>query len=343
MEGKNYDDLVRIRKTLKMDGKSRKDFANLATKMVSSGKITTEQWKYLIASLNRKFEGSGILDTIKSIWNRIPGVRNQAPPQVRKFLEQHNGWMVRTIDVCRVPIFGIIQKLINVLRKLTLQKQNALYDKLFHLYMVVSIQSPDGKSMRNVRIERNQTFEISPVKISDLDPSDGECKKVSAPSNTDIVAFIGKAVKGPDFWRYHPISNNCQEMLIQVLRANNVLTPALETFIKQDVSDLLPKIFGDLGQAITDKAHGFDRIVSGNGKKGMCCDKLICDCKVGGHPPEEKKEKFDKKLDGEAVERKENISDVSNPAQTPLENFKEACECPEPQGPKPPYLDLDFD
>jgi hypothetical protein len=116
------------------------------------------------------------LETAEKLIALIPAVRTQAPPSVRKFIEAHKDDTIVSATVCRKPIFSIIQKTINILRKITFQKANPTFDKLFHLYMYLQLKSPDGK-ISNIKIERNQTMELTQG-TPDSSPKGSECKPV---------------------------------------------------------------------------------------------------------------------------------------------------------------------
>lgn len=189
-------------------------------------------------------------------------VRTQAPPKVRKFLEKYGDNKIQWIQICRKPVYAFIQKAINFVRKFTGANKNADYDKLFHLYALIKL-SPSGEE---VKIERNQVFNITNIAQVDRKPKDGECRSVRVPMGT-LAEIMKRASSGPgNWWRYHPINNNCQDAIIDLLKAGGVLTPPLKTFIKQDVSQLLPKFVGDVAAKVTDAAHTADIALEGNGR-----------------------------------------------------------------------------
>jgi len=188
--------------------------------------------------------------------------------------------MIQDITICRIPIFSLIQKGINIIRKLSSKEKNEEFDRLYHLYMLIKLKCPDGGS-QYIRMERNQTFEINPATDSDLKANlkGGECISSPHPQNTTLNDFIGRVIvkQGKDFWRYDAVTNNCQDMVISVLKESGVLTDSVKKFVKQNTNDLLPGTIGRIAKAITDKAHGFDVLLKGKGR-----GKIGCGCCRGG-------------------------------------------------------------
>jgi hypothetical protein len=215
-------------------------------------------------------KGEGILEvakTVKAIVDLIPPPRDVAPPSVRKFLEDHKGESITSITVVRTPIISAIQKALNVIRKVTFQKANPKYDKMFHLYILMSLKSPEGK-VTNIRMDRNEVFSLV---ISSERPK-GESVTVASPKKK-FGEVINDAVKSNklNFFHYDAILNNCQDAVISILRAGGVLTPAISTFVKQDVKALVPSFIGKAAKWVTDKAHGFDRLLKGEGENKVAC------------------------------------------------------------------------
>jgi hypothetical protein len=211
------------------------------------------------------------LDTIAKVAAVIPAPRNKFPPAVRKFMEEHKDDEIVSSTVCKTPIFGIIQKTINILRKITFRKANPTYDKLFHLFIFMQLKSPDGKTS-NIRMDRNQTFELKPGQPD----KKGDCKPVGK-FNGKFGDIFEKAIKAnkENFFVYDAVNNNCQDMVISVLKAGGVATAELSKFVKQDVKQLLPAFITNGAKKVTDLAHGVDVLINGEGAKNKMLPKVI--------------------------------------------------------------------
>jgi hypothetical protein len=129
-------------------------------------------------------------EKVKSVIDSIiPPPRDVAPPRIRKFIEDHKDWTFESVQVCRAPIFSIIQKTINVLRKITFRKADPKYDKLFHLYMLITLKSPDGKSSGTWKMERNEVF--NSLKIVYPHWNDAQIAAYKAGKSDRDVAILG--------------------------------------------------------------------------------------------------------------------------------------------------------
>jgi len=206
----------------------------------------------------------GIKEIAKGIISLLPKAREGAPPSVRKFVEQHKDDTIISINVCRVPIISVIQKVINVLRKLTAQKQNAQYDKLFHLYCIITLKPLKGP-LKSYKMERNQVFSIGPAPSN---PANAECKPAKISKGVRFGEMINRAVKSSkhNFWIYDSVNNNCQDAMLSILRSAGNSDSGIQSFVKVDASKILPPMFSDAAKKITDVASGVDKVLNGNGK-----------------------------------------------------------------------------
>jgi hypothetical protein len=71
-----------------------------------------------------------------------------------------------------------------------------------------------------------------------------------------------KASMGDEkFFTYDPLSNNCQNFIMGILRANGLLTSAIESFVFQNIKqivDELPDYMKPLAKGLTDVARVVD-------------------------------------------------------------------------------------
>ena len=147
-------------------------------------------------------------------------------PLVIKFLSKHGNHIIKRISLLRTPVMPVIQKLFEKFGNL----KNTDYDKLFHLSMVITLDS--GKSFS---IEKNEHIHIidnpklqktsEAVKISEADTP-----------NATLNEFIHNAQKfmGSKFIPYNPKHNNCQDFILGLLKGNGINESDYLKFIKQD-------------------------------------------------------------------------------------------------------------
>ena len=191
----------------------------------------------------------------KRIADVAKGVRKDYPPSARKTIEKYGTWTIKSMYLRRDPVQSAIHYAFNVLSLGTWNKarKDENFDRLFHLGLVVVLESPRGERV-NVLIEKNEVINIGDVKPRD---SDTQLLTIPPPEPTTLAQFLEKAyrLKGDELFRYDPFKNNCQDFIITILRANDALPPYAASFIKQDVTTLVDKLPGfvaPIAKAITD-------------------------------------------------------------------------------------------
>ena len=184
------------------------------------------------------------------------GVSGSAPPEVKRLLEKYGNQKIVQMSVARKPIISLIKKVVDLLA-------NEVYDKLFHLFIIVKLENGvELKLERNQRINFTQSLGLTP-----------DTEIIEVPINKDITLseFITKANKrqGDLYWKYSSSSNNCQDFVFVNLSVNGLMTPQLKTFVKQDTKNLLPKWVQSVSDTITDAAASVDSVVQGGSKRKM--------------------------------------------------------------------------
>ena len=74
---------------------------------------------------------------------------------------------------------------------------------------------------------------------------------------------------GKEAYSSYSIKNNCQQFLLNVLQANDLLTPEARQFIEQDVEKILkdlPSYSETVANFFTKVQASLNRIIEGNGK-----------------------------------------------------------------------------
>lgn len=135
---------------------------------------------------------------------------------------------------------------------------------MFHLYFLLTIRH--GTSIQNaktyvVKLEKNQVVSI------DYTDDPGEVNmQVPISKSMTVNEFLGNGEKfrGPDLWVYDPVTANCQDFVWSLLRGNNLNTPELEKFVKQDATFVLTGYTRKLSSFLTDIAGRADIILHGS-------------------------------------------------------------------------------
>ena len=127
------------------------------------------------------------------------------------------------------------------------------YDKLFHLAVVFDT------SKGRVLLEKNEVVNMSET----IPRKDGyEDKEVSINKNLTINELLNNTINkmGKDlFFKYDASNNNCQNFILNVLKANNLGDEGDYNFIKQDTEELFKNnpYLRKLALTITDIAGRF--------------------------------------------------------------------------------------
>jgi hypothetical protein len=206
--------------------------------------------------------GLGIIDDTKSFFKRqyndandfitkVKYGRTDLSPKVKKILEQHGTATILYARVGRKPITSAISMIVKTFG-------NTPYDTLFHLF--IELQLSDGNSLiveKNAQINMDVNRQMTNSQYMPVP---------NVPQGLTVNQLIlnTKNKMGSKFIPYSASSNNCQNFILQLLRANNMTTPQLEVFVKQDTEDIFKdENFKKFANTITDLGNRIDIIRQG--------------------------------------------------------------------------------
>lgn len=211
-----------------------------------------------------KQDGEGIAESAKWIADRLSFKKRQAgvlPPRSRELLATVGQEPINSLTIVRAPIESYINKALQLISGGTWEDavRKAGYDKLFHLGLLIN-----GKYMLH-KIETTTLERAPPMKAG------SETMPVAVPRQLSIGTLIENTLRqiGPQrFTEYNPVSQNCQDFLLDVLRSNGLLTPAASQFIKQDAVAIFkqtPQLTARIANFVTDLGARWNRFVQGEG------------------------------------------------------------------------------
>jgi len=193
----------------------------------------------------------------------VKGARENAPPSIRKWLEQNGDKKIIDITICRTPVQSYVTKSLNYLSfgRFEEIKKNLKYSDMFHLYMFIKLDN--GKTYR---IEKNEV-----ARLTETNKIDGESKHVRIKS-FNLSEFInnGFNMQPSNFWLYDPKLNNCQTFIKSLLDGNHINNNELNSFVLQDavkIFEHLPAYLTTVARKTTDLASRADILVNGKGVK----------------------------------------------------------------------------
>jgi hypothetical protein len=217
----------------------------------------------------QEVSGKGIIrDTFKRIKGFFTGREaGLLPPSVRQFLQDNGQKEITGIIVYRKPIQSFISKTANIL---TLGEFNRIvkslgYDSMMHLYMVITFDN------QRIGLEKNEVINIFTPPSVDRNTEQMEVL-IDNPMTFNELLGKTKRYMGPSrFTSYDARKNNCQDFVLSVLTSNGLITPQLESFIKQDVETIFKRLplFDRLAKGATDLAGRVDTLIQGYGVQSI--------------------------------------------------------------------------
>ena len=224
--------------------------------------------------------GGDFMNTIKHPINTlkafIHGKRYDFRPQDRQLLQQIGNKKIDRMTVYRKPLNSAINSMLNALSlgNWNEEKKKYGYDNFFHLYLKVDLEN--GHS---VKVEKNEVITITPTFTQDdlVDAEYFPLRNIYQLNLTlDTLLNNTRMMMGDAlFFSYNPFTNNCQNFLLNILRANRILqiNPDAQQFIYQDkISEIIKNInplTQKVAETVTDTAHRFNILTEGAGLRKL--------------------------------------------------------------------------
>jgi hypothetical protein len=167
------------------------------------------------------------------------------------------------MKIVRTPLEAPIQGLLNIVSLGTFQKavKDSNYDSMFHLALFLNNEIQLDKQavitmVRNNPIKSNsQVYEVA----------------IGADQNITFQELLDKTrgLMGDNlFTNYNARSNNCQDFVLSILKANDLNSPQAQTFVKQDAEAIftkMPSFTDKVAKFFTDVGAVADEVLEGEG------------------------------------------------------------------------------
>ena len=182
-------------------------------------------------------EGSGLLDKF---------IRQDSfTKSSQRVFDMYSGYEIKRLQIYRTPVSSAINSFLKVI---SFGKFNNEYDKLFHLALIATVQTPQGD--KNVVLEKNATINISTsyktnsdTEVMDVPLQNKQLTIKSLLDNT--LSQIGNK----RFFLYDAFTTNCQQFIIDILKSNNLDNQQITNFVLQPL-DKLVKNLGSVGSKV---------------------------------------------------------------------------------------------
>jgi hypothetical protein len=209
-------------------------------------------------NVKRKYATGGLVEGLVEGAHKLIDwwTGSSVPPKVANFLKEHGDEKITSLVVGRAPIWKTLDLAVDIMSggKFGQIKKKVGIDKLFHLFLIVN---------NKWIFEKNDLFNIANYS------KQKDEENMSVPFNKDITIseFLKKASSGNEvnFYRnYNAFKNNCQDMIVKLLRSNGLLNEELSKFIKQDIEELVEGVGGDTvetSKEVTDTGGLINRLL----------------------------------------------------------------------------------
>ena len=241
-------------------------------------------------------EGEGFLDDmrdkLKNVGNRIKSTAQSAyhtakdiahkvytgdtgmPPNVKRILERYGNEVIRDIDIVRNPVGKALTGALSAASggEFGRNLENAPYDKLFHLKIVIILQSGTRVSLE--KVERvSMTVNPKPVKDEESTPTPLNGKTLTL----NELYENARERMGDRFYPYSARDNNCQNFILNVLQASGVGNTQDYDFVKQNTKELFGEnsFLRKASNTITDIGARFNVLQQGGGVNDEYLDSAI--------------------------------------------------------------------
>jgi hypothetical protein len=175
---------------------------------------------------------TGKIDQAQKTVEAVVSGPTELSASVRDILAKYGDKPITKAIIVRTPVSAAVKEALNVVSLGEFKKKLAAqpYDDIFHLFMLFTLS--DGTT---VSLEKNSiiTMRVNPDRK-------GDSREANPPEGLTLNEVMEATRKkmGKKFIPYAANSNNCQNFILNVLRANNMDTPELDTFVKQDTNEL---------------------------------------------------------------------------------------------------------
>jgi len=176
-------------------------------------------------------------DIVKTGKDLIYGQKD-FPETQQRIINKYGDYKIQSIKIGRTPLPSFLTRVLNVVSLGAYNKlvENSPYDKLFHLFMIITLSN--GIVIK-ILLEKNETLNIKVV--SNYSPKDAEYMDVSRiPSGLTFGNLLEgvRKIQGSNLFKYSALDNNCQKFIRDVLKGSNMLNDSLNKFIIQDVKSI---------------------------------------------------------------------------------------------------------
>jgi hypothetical protein len=200
---------------------------------------------------------------------KLFGAKLSFSNKIKKILNKYGNQKIRAIRIGRRPINDMVEKAFNIisLGKWSKLRDQYYYDKLFHLFLIITMD--DGTV---ISFEKNSIVTLT-ENDSRCSMPNVECIELEYPTDSitldDLVRKPLERIGKDKFFVYQPFDQNCQIFIRDILQTFGLYSKRVDDFVYQDITDIvkrLPWYVKYVSKAVTDIDATVSK-VSGAGKE----------------------------------------------------------------------------
>lgn len=207
------------------------------------------------------------------------GIDNLTNQQQMIINTYKNNYIIK-INVYRKPVSAILKKLLNVISfgKFINNLKKSPYDEIYHLFMIITLDNNI-----NILIEKNERINIkilNNIEILNLN-NDKFTQKIDIIINDKInfydLLYNTYKIMGNNFYIYDSNLYNCQNFILNILRANNIYQIEYYNFIYQNPNYFFYQLnyLKKFNKNITNIASKINLIKTGSGIDENKINKIV--------------------------------------------------------------------
>ena len=188
----------------------------------------------VIVAYPTQLQGAGIITDASNLIFGATVYSNQQ----RQLIDKYATNTVVSIRFGRTPLPFLLTKVLQLVSLGAYQTlvKAAGFDKLYHLFAILTLDNGT-----TILLEKNSTINIK--EVSNYNPPRAEyTQPISTNASFKDLLDKTQSKQGAKYFKYSVFTNNCQIFLMDMLKANNLLTPTLKTFIYQNPADLFARL-----------------------------------------------------------------------------------------------------
>lgn len=186
-----------------------------------------------------KIEGGYLPNNLKYAKALLYG-RDGYPPKVRNILKKYGNEVIVSYKLKRTPVSRLLTSALStVSSEFGKRLKESDYDELFHLFLEMTTVS--GKK---IIVEKNEVINLE---VSQPPRPKEEVEDITSniPQDLTINELMNntrKTMGDSDFFNYSAKTNNCQDMILNILDANDIGDDSDREFVKQDTDFLFENL-----------------------------------------------------------------------------------------------------